>query len=226
MDLAFYGPWIPLVVEATLLTLLLAALSLIGSIVVGVTIAVLRRFAWRWVNAIVIVVVNFVRGTPLLVQLLAWYLVPPVAFGVDVGVMEAAVIGLSVNGGAFLSEIIRGALKSVPKGQIEAGSALGFGRLYILRTIELPQAMPVILPAAISFFIGLIKDTSIAYIVGLHELTKTSQLITMSEPSNTFEIYLIAGVIYFCICFSLSRVGLRLEDRYKRSGVYADRVGV
>ena len=83
-----------------------------------------------------------------------------------------------------------------------------------------------ILPAAISFFIGLIKDTSIAYIVGLHELTKTSQLVTMSEPSNTFEIYLIAGVIYFCICFSLSRVGLRLEDRYKRSGVFADRVGV
>lgn len=225
MDLAFYGPWIPLVIEATLLTLLLAALSLLGSMVVGVAITIVRRFGWRWVNAIVIVLVNFIRGTPLLVQLLIWYLVPSV-LGYDLGLLGASVVGLSVNGGAFLSEIIRGALKSVPKGQIEAGSALGFGRLYILRAIELPQAMPVIVPAAVSFFIGLIKDTSIAYIVGLHELTKTSQLITMQEPKHTFEIYLIAGVIYFCICFSLSRFGLRLEDRYKRSGIFGDRIAI
>jgi polar amino acid transport system permease protein len=224
MDLTFIGPWIPLIVEATLLTILLSALALLGSIVIGLTVAVLRTLGWAWINLALGILVDLIRGTPLLVQLLIWYLVPPVALGIEVDPLQAAVFGLSVNGAAFLSEIIRGALKAVPKGQREAASAIGLGRFYSLRAIELPQAMPVILPAAVSFYIGLIKDTSIAYIVGLHELLKTSQLITMQEPSHTFELYLVAGVIYFALCFPLSRSALRLEARFKRSGLVSERI--
>ncbi len=224
MDLTFLGPWLPLLVEATLLTILLSALALLGSLAIGLTVAVMRLVGWAWVNAVVGVLVDLVRGTPLLVQLLIWYLVPPVALGIEVDPLQAAVFGLSLNGGAFLSEIIRGAMQAVPKGQREAASAVGLGRFYSLRAIELPQAMPVILPAAVSFYIGLIKDTSIAYIVGLHELLKTSQLITMQEPSHTFELYLVAGLMYFVLCFPLSRLALRLEARFKRSGLVSERI--
>jgi len=222
MDLTFVGPWIPLIVEATLLTILLSVLSLAGSVLVGLMVALARIVGGRWIGLAVGLLVDLIRGTPLLVQLLIWYLVPAV-LGVGLDPLGASVIGLSVNGGAFLSEIIRGALVAVPKGQREAASALGLGRLYAIRTIELPQAMPVILPASVSFYIGLIKDTSIAYIVGLHELLKTSQLITMQEPAHTFELYLIAAVIYFAICFPLSRIALRLEARFRRSGLVTER---
>lgn len=224
MNLEWLGPWLQLIAEATALTILLAAAALVGSAVIGIVVAMLRIFGWWWMRAVLIVLVDFVRGTPLLVQLLIWFLVPPVAFDIEVDPLQAAVIGLSVNGGAFLSEIIRGAVIAVPKGQREAASAIGLGRLYAFRTIELPQAMPVILPAAVSFYIGLVKDTSIAYIVGLHELLKTSQLITMQEPSHTFELYVLAAVIYFVICFSFSRLALRLEVRYKRSGLVSERI--
>ena len=224
MSLDFIGPWLPLIVEATLLTILLSAMSLLGSIAIGLTVAVLRLLGWGWINLLLGALVDLIRGTPLLVQLLIWYLVPPVAFDINVDPLQAAVFGLSVNGGAFLSEIIRGAMRAVPKGQREAASAVGLGRFYSLRAIELPQAMPVILPAAVSFYIGLVKDTSIAYIVGLHELLKTSQLITMQEPSHTFELYLVAAVIYFAICFPLSRLALRLEARFKRSGLVSERI--
>ena len=224
MSLDFIGPWLPLIIEAALLTILLSAMALVGSAVVGLTVAMLRLLGWRWVNLVLGVLVDLVRGTPLLVQLLIWYLVPPVALGIDVDPLQAAVFGLAINGGAFLSEIIRGAMTALPKGQREAASAIGLGRFYSFRAIELPQAMPVILPAAVSFYIGLVKDTSVAYIVGLHELLKTSQLITMQEPSHTFELYLVAGVIYFAICFPLSRLALRLEARFKRSGLVSDRI--
>jgi len=222
MDLGFLGPWIPLIVEATLLTVLLSILSLLGSVAVGLAVALARILGGRWVGLALGIVVDLVRGTPLLVQLLIWYLASA-ALGFGLDPLQAAVIGLSVNGGAFVSEIVRGAVSAVPKGQREAAAALGLGQIYAIRTIELPQAMPVILPAAVSFYIGLIKDTSIAYIVGLHELLKTSQLITMQEPSHTFELYLVAALIYFALCFPLSRIAIRLEARFQRSGLVADR---
>ena len=224
MEFGFLGPWIPLLVEATLLTILLSALSLLGSIVIGLTVAVLRILGWKGIDLLLAVVVDFVRGTPLLVQLLVWYLVSA-ALGVALDPLQAAVVGLSVNGGAFLSEIVRGALRSVPKGQREAALAIGLGRFYALRTIELPQAMPVILPAAVSLYIGLIKDTSIAYIVGLHELLRTSQLITM-QKGHPMELYLVASAIYFALCFPLSRLALRLEGRMKRSGLVQERMAL
>ena len=203
------GPRIPLLVEATLLTILLSVAALLGSIVIGLVVAVLRILGWRWVNLVLGILVDLVRGTPLLVQLLIWYL-GSAALGIALARSQAAVVGLSVNGGAFLSEIVRGAFKGVPKGQREAALAIGLGRFYALRTIELPQAMPVMLPAAVSLYIGLIKDTSIAYIVGLHELLRTSQLITM-QKGHPLELYLVHRAIYFALCFPLSRLALRLE---------------
>ncbi|MFN8518446.1 MAG: ABC transporter permease subunit [Chloroflexota bacterium] len=121
--------------------------------------------------------------------------------------------------------IIRGALASVPRGQREAALALGLGRTYALRAIELPQAMPVVLPALMSFYIGLIKDTSIAYIVGLHELTRSAQFIADFER-KPLEIYLTIGLVYFTLCFPLSRIATRLERRFGRSGLTQERLFV
>ena len=224
MDLSFLEGWIPLLIEATLLTVELSALSLLGAGIIGLTVAVLRMLGGPLLNIPLAVAVDLIRGTPLLVQLLLWYLGSAIA-GVSLDPLQAALVGLSVNGGAFLSEIIRGALKAVPKGQREAALAIGLSRVYSLRTIELPQAMPVIIPAAVSFYIGLIKDTSIAYIVGLHELLRTSQLITMQEL-HPMEMYLVAAAIYFALCFPLSRVALRLEARMRRSGMVQERLAI
>ena len=115
--------------------------------------------------------IDLIRGTPLLVQLMVWYLLPA-AVNWDVSPFAAAGLGLSVNAGAFISEILRGGIAAVPRGQREAALALGLSRPYAVFGIELPQALPAVVPALVGFYIGLIKDTSLAYIVGLHELTR------------------------------------------------------
>jgi len=224
MDIGFLGPWIPLILEAIGLTLVLSAASLVGAGVIGLAVAIARVLGGRLVSAPLGVVVDLIRGTPLLVQMLIWFLAPA-KLGLSLDPVPAAILALSVNGGAFLSEIIRGALGGVPKGQREAATAIGLGRVYTLRAILLPQAMPVIVPSAISFYIGLVKDTSIAYILGVHELLRTSQLVTMQE-FHPMEIYTVAAAIYFVICFPLSRLALQMEARMRRSGMVQERLAV
>ncbi len=224
MDFTFLEAYPRVLLDAALLTITLSVVCLLGGLSIGLLVAVLRTLGGRILNTLLGIVVDLFRGTPLLVQLLIWYLAPSI-LKINLSPFEAVVVGLSVNAGAFISEIIRGGIRSLPKGQREAALALGLSRTYSLRAIELPQAMPLMLPAMVSFTIGLVKDTSIAYIVGLHELLRSSQFIADYER-RPLEIYLVVGVIYFVICFPLSRVAARLETRMRRSGVVQERLSI
>jgi polar amino acid transport system permease protein len=220
----FLGQYLPLLWQATQLTIVLALISFGLGTALGLLIAVTRLLGGRDVDAVLSGFVHLFRGTPLLVQLLAWYLGAS-ALGFELSPLEAALVGLTAYAAAFISEILRGAIRAVPRGQREAALAVGLTARYSVLNIELPQAMPAIAPALIGFFIGLVKDTSLAYVLGLYELTRTAKLIA-DRDFRPLEIYLVIAVIYFGLCFPLSRVALVVDRRLRRSGLAQERLSV
>jgi len=185
-------------------------------------VALGRVLGGRDAELILKAAVDLVRGSPLLVQLLVIYLGAS-AIGLPLGPFPAALLGLSVNAGAYLSEIFRGGIASVSKGQTEAGLALGLPRAYVVWGLVLPQALPVIVPAMIGFFIGLLKDTSLAYVLGLLELTRMGKNI-MDRTFQPFEISLVMAGIYFALCFPLSLLVRVVDARLRRSGLVQARL--
>jgi polar amino acid transport system permease protein len=204
------GLELPYLFRGTLMTIELSLLAFAGGGLLGFTIALLRVLGGSDVTLVVKPFVDLIRGTPLFVQLLAVYLISS-ALGFSLSPLMAAIVGLSINAGAYLSEIIRGAITAVPRGQTEAGLAVGLSPLYVVWGIVLPQTLPVIVPASMGFFIGLVKDTSLAYVVGLLELTRAAKDIVdrTLEPFGTFVIVMM---IYFALCYPLS-VLVRVVDR-------------
>jgi polar amino acid transport system permease protein len=220
----FLGNFIGVLSQALLLTVALSVTALIGGALIGTVIALARVLGGRNVDRLLTLPVDLIRGTPLLVQLMVWYLVPS-AVQLDVSPFMAAAVGLSVNAGAFISEILRGGLGAVPRGQREAALALGLSRTYSVFGIELPQALPAIVPALVGFYIGLIKDTSLAYIVGLHELTRQAKLIA-DFTFRPLEIYIVIAGLYFVLCYPLSRLVPRIERRLLKMGTTQRRLSV
>jgi polar amino acid transport system permease protein len=220
----FLPNFIGVLVQATLITIGLSVLALIGGAIIGSLIAFGRLLGGRTVDRVLVVPVDFIRGTPLLVQLMFWYLVPS-AVHLEMSPFLAAVLGLSLNAGAYISEILRGGITAVARGQREAALALGLSRTYSVFGIELPQALPSVVPAVAGFYIGLIKDTSLAYIVGLQELTREAKLIA-DFTFRPLEIYLVIAVVYFVLCFPLSRLVPVIEQRLRRTGSAQVRLSV
>ena len=217
MNFDFLPEYIPLLAQATVLTAELALGSFALGVVLGSLVALARIVGGADADFLLGPVVNVLRGTPALVQLLAWYLGSS-AFGIPLDPFTAALIALGVNAAAFISETLRGAIRAVPGGQREAALALGLSTTYSVTRIELPQALPAIVPALMGFFIGLVKDTSLAYLVGLYELTRTAKIIAERE-FRPLEIYLAIAVVYFALCFPLSRLVPVVERRLRRSGI-------
>jgi len=192
-------------------TILLSLVAFAGGGLVGLGIAMLRvarGWAPRWGA---IAYIRVFQGTPLLLQLFL------VFFGADLLGMSfsawfSAALGLSLNAGAFLGEIWRGAIQAVPNGQIEAARALGLHYPALMLRVVLPQALRLAIPPTVGFLVNLIKSTSLAAIIGFVELTRAGQLLN----NATFRPFLIFGTvaaIYFVLCWPLTLAATRLERR-------------
>jgi polar amino acid transport system permease protein len=192
-------------------TLLISGLGIALGLVAGALICAaalsrnvwLRRFAALWVS--------FLRGVPLLVQLLLVYYLLPV-IGINVPALVAAVMTVGICSSAYVSEIWRGAISALPKGQAEAATAIGMGPRDIWVRIILPQAFGLSLPALVNELILLVKVSSLVSVVGILEVTRASQ----GEAATTFrplEVYLAAACIYLAINLCLAALGRYLEHR-------------
>jgi len=155
-------------------------------------------------------IVDFFRGTPLLIQLTFFHLGLPQVTGWIPTVMTSALIVFSINSGAYLSEILRAGIESIDKGQIEAAHALGVKNSDITISIIIPQALRNVLPAIMNEFITLVKETSIVSVIGLTDIMRREQLIA-SATYRYFEPSLIAMIIYLFLNIILSFVGKKLE---------------
>ncbi|PWL18626.1 cysteine ABC transporter permease [Falsochrobactrum shanghaiense] len=216
--------WLQLMVESlpTLLwaglmfTIPLTILSFIFGLSLGLITALVRLFAPIWLSSVARFYVWIFRGTPLLVQLFVIFYGLPSA-GIYLDAFPAALIGFSLNVGAYSSEVIRAVISSVPKGQWEAAYSIGMSWRQALARTVLPQAARTAVPPLSNTFISLVKDTSLAAAITVPELFQSAQRIV----ATTYEpliLYIEAALIYLALSTILSQLQARLEQRFRRYG--------
>ncbi|MEH6936898.1 amino acid ABC transporter permease [Bacillus sp. JJ664] len=206
--------FLPMVKTALTGTIPLTIITFIVGLVLAFITALFRLSGNKFLNAIARVYVSIIRGTPLLVQLfIIFYGLPSI--GLTISPYISAIIGFSLSVGAYASEIIRGSIQSIDKGQWEAASSIGMTYNQTLKRIIIPQAARVSLPPLSNTFISLVKDTSLASLILVTEMFRTAQEIA-AVNFKFLLIYTEAGFIYWIICFFLSIIQGRLEARVER----------
>ncbi|MGD9517104.1 amino acid ABC transporter substrate-binding protein/permease [Mycolicibacterium sp.] len=214
-DNSFFGllkSTFPILMEGLRLTLILTVVSIAIALVLGVMFGLFRVSRSIWLRAIGTTYVDIFRGTPLLVQAFFIYFGVPSALDFRMTALTAGIITLSLNAGAYMTEIVRGGIQSVDKGQMEAARSLGIGYLPTMRKVILPQAIRTMIPSYVNQFVITLKDTSILSVIGIAELTQTGRLI-IARNYQSFTMWLIIGVIYFIVIMALTKLSDRLERR-------------
>ncbi|EMY45366.1 amino acid ABC transporter permease [Glaesserella parasuis] len=218
VELVINGFW-PMVQAAFLVSIPLAIASFIIGMAIAVGVALVRVTSvnsafHRLLLWFVKGYISIIRGTPMLVQIcIVFYGLP--AIGIFIDPIPAAIIGFSINIGAYGSETIRAAILSVPKGQWEAGYTIGMTYMQTFRRIIAPQAFRVAVPPLSNTFIGLFKDTSLASVVTVTEMFRVAQQVA-NMSYDFLPVYIEAGLIYWCFCWVLFFIQARLEKRFDR----------
>jgi polar amino acid transport system permease protein len=207
------GEWAPQLALAALVTLQISAMSFVVALVVGVLCGVATSKK-RWWALPIVWYVEFFRGTPLLVQLFfIYYGLAQIGlvFPADV----AAVVGLGLNGGAYISEIIRGSLLGIDQGQYDAAHALGFRWYQVLVWVVAPQALRIATPPLVNSFSALLKESSLVSLLAITEIMNVANQI-YSRTFRAFEIFGVVAIMYFVMTFAFSRLSKVLEKRLSR----------
>jgi His/Glu/Gln/Arg/opine family amino acid ABC transporter permease subunit len=180
----------------------------------GIGAGLLSCAPWRAVRTVTGAVIELVRAVPLLLLLFFIFFGLP-AIGVQIATFPAAIVALSLWMTVNAAEVVRGGIQSIPRGQADAAAAMGLSWRQAMRHVIFPQALRRMLPPYAGLCTILIKDTSLAAIIGVFELTRAAQE-TIERTFQSFEIYLVAAAMYFCLAFPLSLLSRRLEARLQR----------
>ncbi|HTR83214.1 MAG TPA: amino acid ABC transporter permease [Reyranella sp.] len=200
---------LPFLLEGTLITIAASLLAVALGLIVGIFVMLGRQSRFKALRGFVAAYISIVRGTPLFIQILIVYYALP-GLGLDIPRFESGVIALSLNSGAYISEMIRGGLMAIPKGQLDAAKAFGMRSSLIWRRITLPQVLVLILPPLTIEFTGLLKASALLSVIGLVELTRRAQEV-IGETLRSPEVWLTTAALYFVMCFALGTVTRRLE---------------
>ncbi|MBQ9065734.1 MAG: amino acid ABC transporter permease [Blautia sp.] len=186
-------------------------LTLVGSLPLGMIVALLRKSRFGLVRLIISVYISVIRGTPLMLQLLVWYFGPFYLFGMSIRGWRfpALIIGFIVNYAAYFAEIYRGGIESIPAGQYEAALVLGYSKSQTFMKIILPQVIKRIMPSVTNEVITLVKDTSLAFTLAYQEVFSLAKQISASQTS--FTPFIIAGVFYFIANYVVAFIMARIE---------------
>ena len=202
----------------TTVWLTIVALGL--GLVLGLIIALMRMAKIGPLNKLALAYAWLFRGTPLLVQLMFIYTGLPILTDLRLTVTQAAILGLMLNEAAYLSEIIRAGIMSVPKGQGEAAWSLGLSRMNSYRTVILPQAVRLIIPPLGNSVNGLLKTTSVASVISMEELMRRNQIL-QQEHFAVLELFAVISIIYLAMTTGWDMVQRRLEAHFGKA--YAER---
>lgn len=230
------GEWLfaPAIMRALWTTLWLAAVSMVIGVVLGVIFAVMKMSNNRLLRWVADAYLWFFRGTPLLVQLIFWFnlaaLLPTIGIGIPFGgpqlaswstndvitPLTAAILGLALNEGAYMAEVIRGGLLSVQRGQREAAKAYGMTESTAMRRIILPQAMRSIIPPTGNQLISMVKATAMVSVIAMHDLLYTVQAV-YNRTFQTIPLLLVAVIWYLVVVSILSVIQHHIEQYYGKS---------
>ncbi|MGI5874819.1 MAG: amino acid ABC transporter permease [Bacillota bacterium] len=228
LDVQFMIDCVPQIfIQGVPIALKIGLVSFFFGLLIGLMNALFRIYKIPVLNQLATLYISFFRGTPLMVQILIFYYGVPIILrainakygtGIDVSGVPAITymyIVYSLNVGSYLSESTRSAILSVPHGQVEAGYTLGMSTPKILRRVIIPQALTVALPNYGNTFIGLLKDTSLAFIASVPEIIGQAKIIA-GRTSMFFESYIVAALIYWLLCIILEQVLRILEKRARK----------
>jgi polar amino acid transport system permease protein len=213
-DWAYAWEVLPILAEASVVTLQATLMGFVLALVLGLVFAVGRMAGPAWLRLAVAGVVEFVRSTPLLIQIFFLYYVMP-EFGLTIDAMPAGVLALGLHYGAYCSEVYRAGLENVPKGQWEASLALNLSPLTTFKNVILPQAIPPIVPALGNYLVALFKETPLLSVIAVLELMQTAKILGSESFQYTEPITLVG--LFFRV-FSLVSAALirRVEQRLQQ----------
>ncbi|MGG1659243.1 amino acid ABC transporter permease [Brevibacillus sp. NRS-1366] len=207
---------LPYLSQGLYMTIVISIISNVIALFIGLAAGFMRMSKNSVLRFIAASYVNVIRGTPLLIQILFIYFAIPSVFDMKLSAFTAGIIAISLNIGAYMTEIFRGGIQSIDKGQMEAGRSLGFSYGRTMALIILPQAVRRMIPAFVNQFTHAIKDTSMLSVIGVAELTMEGQSI-YAMNFRAFEILTVVGVFYFILIYAVSFMSTRLERRFSVS---------
>ncbi|MCL5966867.1 MAG: amino acid ABC transporter permease [Deltaproteobacteria bacterium] len=184
-------------------------LSFLGGLILGL-LSVARNRAVKWVSSAVI---NTVRGMPLLMVIFWMYFLMPALLGRPVPESRTVILALSIFTSAYMSQIVKAGIEGIPKGQTEAALSTGLHPRQAMLHIVLPQALRNMIPSFVNQFVSMIKDTSLAFIVGVDELTHVATQVNNRSLIYPTEIFLFIAVVYFILCYAFTELSRWLERR-------------
>jgi len=198
------------------MSILMALGGIFGAFWLGLVVGLMRLSQKAWLRIPALVYIEIIRGTPLLMLIFWFYFLAPVLLGKSLPGAQSAMISLIVFTSAFVAEILRAGVLSLPKGQMEAARGSGLSHFQTMVHIILPQALFNMIPSFVNQFVSLTKDTSLAFIIGVNELTKAATQVNSRTMKAPGEIFLTIALLYFVICFVLTHASRRLEARINR----------
>ena len=197
------------------ITLKISFFAAILTFIIGTIVAFMKLSSYQFLKDIATVYITIVRGTPLLVQIFLFYFIVANIFELDRFV--AGVLALGIFFGAYMAEILRGAIQSIDKGQLEAANSLGISKFQAMRHIILPQAFKRALPTLVGEMIALVKDSSLVSVISITDLTKVGKEI-VANTFSPFETWIVIALVYLSITSVLSYIGHRLEKNMASKG--------
>ncbi|MHA8109956.1 amino acid ABC transporter permease [Lactobacillaceae bacterium Melli_B4] len=216
---SFLKQYWELFVQGVYVTIALAIVSIILGFIFGVVLTLMKRSKIKAISIVAKAYIGFIRDTPLLIQIYIVYIGLPALLNINIPDFLTGVIALTCYSAAYIAEIIRSGIESLPKGQFEASSALGMSRFSTMKDIILPQAIKNILPALGNQFIGNIKDSSLVSVIGISDLMFQAQTVRGSTALGIQPI-LVASAIYLVLTWALNVIMSYGERRMKSSDSY------
>lgn len=218
MNFSFLEKYSGYFIKGTEITIVLAFFAVLFGTILGLGLTLLRRSNFKPISFIATAYVEFVRGTPLLVQIYIIYIGFPKLIGVDMPDMTVGAVALALNSAAYISEIIRAGIDAVDKGQMEAARSLGMNQRLAMFNVVIPQAFKNILPALGNEFVSVIKESSMVSVIGVAELMYNAGVVR-GNTALGLEPVIVAAVIYFILTFTMTRILGYVERRMKASDI-------
>ena len=212
---------LPSLFDGLVVTLLLTAVGILLGTTLGIVLATGRSYASRPLAYLFLIYEKVLRGIPLLVLFFLLYFGLP-QIGINLNAFTAAVLGLGLRSSAYQAQIYRGAINSIPEGQIHAAYSLGMSKLKAIRHVIMPQMLRLSIPGWSNEFTILLKDTSLAFGIGVIELMRQGRYIQVRDPDLVLAVFLLIALIFFLLVFTANKILRFVEKKYQMAGYQAE----
>lgn len=221
LDFSFIPEYLPYFFNGVKYTLLISLITVLFGSIFGSILFFMKSSSFHiWkvkpLSILASIYIEIIRGTPMLLQILIVYTGSKMFFGIDLSAFTSAIVAISFNSAAYVSEIVRAGIEAVDKGQMEAARSLGMSKAMAMRLIVIPQAIRNILPAIGNEFVTIIKESSMASVIGVSELMFAAKVVT-GKVYLGLEPLMVSAVFYFILTFTLGRIMSYIERRLKVS---------